>query len=115
MRGIQRSTSALAALLASTALAPPAWAQLSPYPLYRNLDENGVDLVRGDYILSLKEGSIGSGVAELPLIRTSGSASQHQWDRYTFDRSVSGSNVTIRIGMPGGFYEQFTGTASGTT
>jgi RHS repeat-associated protein len=102
------------ALLASTAMASPALAQLSPYPLYRNLDENGVDLVRGDFILTLKEGSIGSGDAELALIRTNGSASAHQWDKYTFDRTVSGTNVTIRIGMPGGFYEQFTGTASGT-
>lgn len=105
----------LAVLLASSALVSPAVAQISPYPLYRNLDENGVDVVRGDFLMSLKEGSIGSGQAELPLIRVAGIQSVHQWDQYTFTRTVNGTSATIRVGMPGGYYEEFTGTASGST
>ena len=114
MRFINASRLTVAALLASSALCAPALAQVGPYPLYRSLDENGVDLVRGDFLMSLKEGSIGSGKGELALIRTSGIQSDHQWDRYTFNRTVSGGSATIRVGMPGGYFEEFTGTTSGS-
>ena len=106
------------ALLATTsictlALPGAAQAQLAPYALYRSADENGVDLVRGDFSMMLKEGSIGSGVSELELIRTNMDSGHHQWDDYTFNRDVSGSTTTIRVGLPGGYFDKF--TVSGTT
>jgi hypothetical protein len=60
-------------LLTGTALcglaAAPAAAQA---PTFRNLDPNGVDLVKGDFLTSFPEGSIGSGEAELALLRMVG-------------------------------------------
>jgi RHS repeat-associated protein len=88
------------ALLAGTALcalaAAPAAAQS---PTYRHLDSNGVDLVRGDFLTSFPEGSIGSGEAELALLRmigatgTNGIPGSSQWDNIIFNIVPSGTYV----------------------
>lgn len=54
-------------LLASSALTAPALAQ--ELPRFNQVDSNGVDLVTGRFSFSLPEGSIGSGEAELALMR----------------------------------------------
>src|ERR1700755_3090411 len=62
-----RARALACALLAGTALAglaaAPAHAQAGK--LHRAPDANGVDLTWGDYVMRFKEGSIGSGEAEL--------------------------------------------------
>ncbi len=91
------------ALLAGTALcglaAEPAAAQTPP--AYRNFDSNGVDLVRGDYLLSFVEGSIGSGEAELALVRTAGSAAggPSHWDGIglSLTRPYAGGPATVTV------------------
>jgi RHS repeat-associated protein len=92
---------ALRALLAGTAYcglaAAPASAQTGP--TYRNLDSNGVDLVRGDFLTSFPEGSIGAGDAELALLRMlgatggSGTAGSSQWDHIVLSIVSSGTWV----------------------
>jgi len=90
------------ALLASSALAAPA----SANPIRRNWDENGVDLVTGDYQLNFTEATIGSGKAELPLIRVNNSADEFsQWDRIRL--TLSGSQY--RVSLPDGSDEVFQG------
>ncbi|HYE27783.1 MAG TPA: RHS repeat-associated core domain-containing protein [Allosphingosinicella sp.] len=80
-------TRALAcALLATTAYcgltAQPAAAQTARE--HRSLDANGVDLTWGDYLMRFTEGSIGSGEAELALVRTGvftpAASNGHEWD-----------------------------------
>jgi len=84
MRQFRLSAVIMGGLLGSTALAAPAWAQTTA-PTFRTLDDNGVDLVKGDFVIGLVEGSIGSGDAELVLRRTgAGTASTSQWDQFGF-------------------------------
>ena len=76
--------------------AEPAAAQASP--TYRNLDSNGVDLVRGDFLTSFVEGSIGSGEAELALLRMVGAigganSSGSQWDNILLNVDSTGATV----------------------
>jgi RHS repeat-associated protein len=49
-------------------LAAPAFAQSAP-PQHVDVDQNGVDLVSGNYVTSLTEGSIGSGEGAVSLTR----------------------------------------------
>ncbi|HEX8644636.1 MAG TPA: RHS repeat-associated core domain-containing protein [Allosphingosinicella sp.] len=87
------------ALLGGTALcglaSAPAAAQTSP--TFRNLDANGVDLVRGDFLTGFPEGSIGSGEAELALLRMlgatggSGTEGSSQWDHIALNLVSSGT------------------------
>jgi YD repeat-containing protein len=96
-----RARTLACALLAGTVYtavaAAPAEAQASP--TYRNLDSNGVDLVRGDFLTSFAEGSIGSGESELPLLRmlgatgSSGTSGSSQWDHILFNIASSGTYV----------------------
>ncbi|MEA3009018.1 MAG: hypothetical protein QOJ91_710, partial [Sphingomonadales bacterium] len=97
-----RAKALACALLAGTALcglAVPASAQTGP--TYRNLDSNGVDLVRGDFLTSFAEGSIGSGEAELALLRmlgatgNVGSPGSSQWDHILFNIVSSGTYVNF--------------------
>ena len=107
MRG-RLITIAVGALLALMTLSTPAHAQTQP--LYRNWDENGVDLVQGDFELSFEEGSIGSGPAELSLVRvTGGGQATSQWDRIFFEQTNPGGVLRTIIGLPHGRYEIFTG------
>ena len=106
-----RARTLACALLATTALASPALAQSSGQPAYRNFDTNGVDLVRGDFVLSFLEGSIGSDDAALPLIRRTGSAAggPSQWDGITFQMTTSGGTQTVTVTL-GNESETFTGS-----
>lgn len=50
------------ALLATTCIAAPAFAQATGGgTIYKNYDENGVDLTTGSYSLAVPIGSIGTG------------------------------------------------------
>ena len=103
------------ALLAGTAFcglaAAPAAAQTNP--TFRNLDANGVDLVRGDFITSFPEGSIGSGDAELALLRmlgatgTNGTNGSSQWDHMLLHVNSSGTYVDF-----GSRHDKFPGSES---
>ena len=62
---MRRSTWLVTGLLATSAFTTPTFAQSAADPSYRNWDENGVDLVRGDYQLQFNEGTIGSGQTEV--------------------------------------------------
>ncbi|HEX9947116.1 MAG TPA: hypothetical protein VGA98_06205, partial [Allosphingosinicella sp.] len=95
-----RARALACALLTGTALcglAAPASAQTSP--TYRNLDSNGVDLVKGDFLTSFAEGSIGSGDGELALLRmlgatgSNGTQGSSQWDHILFNIVSSGTYV----------------------
>jgi YD repeat-containing protein len=87
---------AFCVLLTSTFLSAPALAQR---PEFRHLDENGVDLVEGDFVTSIVEGSIGSGDAKLELRRmlgntgTNGTVGASQWDMILFNITPSGTYV----------------------
>ena len=95
-----RANALACALLAGTACcglaAAPAAAQVDS-PTYRNLDANGVDLVRGDFLTSFPEGSIGAGDAELVLLRMlgatggSGTEGSSQWDHIVLSLVSSGT------------------------
>jgi len=91
----------VAGLLATSALAAPAWSQ-SNSPTFRKLDANGVDLVQGDFITSFVEGSIGSGDAALILRRMIGAIGQagtqgtSSWDRIWF--TVTSVDKVVEFG-----------------
>jgi RHS repeat-associated protein len=96
-----RANALACALLAGTAFCGLAAASASAQtsPTYRNLDPNGVDLVRGDFLTSFAEGSIGSGQAELALLRmlgaigSNGTRGSSQWDHILFNLASSGTYV----------------------
>ncbi len=108
-------------LVASTMLGAgiattPAFAQAVAQ--HRNLDANGVDLTKGDFVMSFKEGSIGSGKAELPIIRRNAfSVAGSQWDALTFQRlqtPVGGGNKEdIEVTFAGQTFDLFTRTGGG--
>lgn len=103
----------VATSILAAGIAPPTTAQVREF---RNLDENGVDLTHGDFVLSFKEGSIGSGKAEISVVRRNGSLNSHtQWDKLTFERTVtpipSGISVVVTIGRDNSTYDRFTGTS----
>ena len=97
---------------AAIALAAPALAQTSDqYKEFRQLDENGVDLVHGDFILTFEEGSIGSRDAKLSLVRRGGGSQALDYDRLQFQRSVSytmqGTRAFVAISLPDGSFDSF--------
>lgn len=97
------------ALLSSTMFTSAALAQ-GGAP-YRNLDVNGVDLSRGDYLMQLTEGSIGSGRGRLSLVREYGYISGyngHHWD--SIQIYETGSSRGVSFGQQRN--ETFTGTNS---
>lgn len=109
-----RALSRLSILMASAAasgLAAPASAQT--VPLHRHLDANGVDLVRGDFLLEVPEGSIGSGSGELTLVRQVGlqAESKSRWDAISLqiDRAYPNGPETVLINL-GTRWERFTGS-----
>lgn len=61
------------ASILSAGYALPAVAQTTP-PLHVDVDENGVDLVSGNYVTSLTEGAIGSGEGKVAFTRTRGNS-----------------------------------------
>jgi RHS repeat-associated protein len=117
-----RARTLACALLSSTAIcgltAAPAQAQAQTTQQYRAPDANGVDLTHGDFLLSFVEGSIGSGDAQLALVRTSIGAENrlvhnptggHQWDNIYLTRSPKlGGGVSISVNR-GARHELFEG------
>ncbi|MET1112020.1 MAG: hypothetical protein ABWX67_10895, partial [Allosphingosinicella sp.] len=77
-------------------------AQAQGAPTFRTLDGNGVDLVKGDFLTSFPEGSIGSGEAELVLLRMvgaiggNGTRATSQWDHILF--SVTSTAAYVDFG-----------------
>ena len=70
----------LAALLATSALMAPSMARAAATPArFQTFDENGVDLVTGNYVAPFEEGSIGSGKGAVSIVRNSGGPDQ--WSR----------------------------------
>src|SRR5438309_2801396 len=115
--GTARRKAPLWALLATSACcglaASPAAAQTwTVQPGHRAVDGNGVDLVNGGFYLDFKEGSIGSGKAELALVRRNANVSQ--WDNIFLERTQSGSAATVTVTV-GRETETFTGTISSLT
>uniref|UniRef100_UPI000688D502 RHS repeat protein n=1 Tax=Sphingomonas sp. URHD0057 TaxID=1380389 RepID=UPI000688D502 len=100
------------ALFATTALATPAFATPSVVPLYRNWDENNVDVVRGDFRLNFEEAAIGSGKARLAIMRQRTDAGPFQWDKNNLVRN--GVSPTIKTYAPrlDGSYFHFTNLVS---
>lgn len=88
---------AFCALLTSTFLSAPAMAQTAPE--FRQADQNGVDLVQGDFLTSFAEGSIGSGQAALELLRVvgnsgfNGTTGMSQWDHILLNVVSSGTYI----------------------
>ena len=100
------------ALVASTALTAPAFAQ--GLPRFNQVDANGVDLFSNDFFFSIVEGSIGSGVGELTLQRNwAGGATgwTDNWSGVLYPRTTGG---TTQIVVEFGTYED-TFTVSGST
>ncbi|QAY77165.1 RHS repeat-associated core domain-containing protein [Sphingosinicella sp. BN140058] len=100
MTTTRRAGALSCALLATTMLADPSYAQTN-LPTFRHLDSNGVDVVGGDFVTSFKEGSIGTGQAELALLRMVGSIGSYsqrgtsQWDNIRLEKSSSGIRVVL--------------------
>jgi hypothetical protein len=107
-----RASAFACAFLASTALASPALAQITPIPappMIETVDGNGVDLSRGDLDLPGVSTSIGSGESGLAFSRSFTSTWRGDSTRGSVAPS-GGSDVTVTIGTSS---EDFTG--SGTT
>ena len=104
----------LCALMASTSLAAPAWAQTGRPSVYQHVDANGVDLVDGSFNMALTEGSIGSGPGAIALVRyeSAGGASDNLSVR--FQRSTSGDIASITLTF-GNRRESFSGAAAATS
>ena len=102
------------ALLTSTALVSPAFAQTTSLPpVYKNIDENGVDLTDGKFNLSLLEGSVGTGAGELALISEWGNWAADNFDR-RLSRSVATGSAVIDVFI-GSRRRRFTGSSSATS
>ncbi|HEY0625546.1 MAG TPA: RHS repeat-associated core domain-containing protein [Allosphingosinicella sp.] len=85
----------LCALLADTALSTAALAQ-SVQPAFRYVDENGVDLTHGDFVLNFTEATVGGGANALALVRRSVDSNGSQWDNISLtDHSGTTAQVLI--------------------
>lgn len=84
-------------LVISTALcsglAAPAFAQIVP-PIHTSVDDNGVDLISGNFVTTIVEGSIGSGEGAISLSRSRFGQSNwiSNWSGGLFTQTVNGSN-----------------------
>ena len=96
MRHVRFMALAICSLLACFAM--PSAAQAQTQPKFRTLDENGVDLVQGDLVVSFAEGSIGSGEGTLTLMRMISSPQStgvSQWDRISLVATPTTKSVTV--------------------
>jgi RHS repeat-associated protein len=100
------------ALLTTTSLTAPAIAQTAP-PRFSQIDENGVDLVTGDYTFSFTEGAIGQGEGAVALTSFGpGGNSRTQWSGLLYQRTVGGTpliyvefgNIAETFSISGGTY-----------
>ncbi|MES2054882.1 MAG: RHS repeat-associated core domain-containing protein [Pseudomonadota bacterium] len=114
IEGRRRTRLALLAMstILSSGLAVPAFGQSAP-PLYIDVDPNGVDLVGGNFVTTLTEGSIGSGEGGVSLSRTRNGTSNWitNWEGGLFSQTV-GSTTTVYI-LFGSASDAF--SASGST
>src|SRR5437764_329702 len=114
-----RAGTLVCALLTTTSLTAPAFAQTAQ--IHRQPDANGIDVTYGDSLVSAVEGSIGAGESELSLVRNgvwvaSGyNVNGHQWDRITFTETPhTGGTYTYGI-VIGTRYESFSSTGTSPT
>ncbi|MFN3726009.1 MAG: RHS repeat-associated core domain-containing protein [Allosphingosinicella sp.] len=107
-RNLLRAGALSCALLTTTALASPAFAQAAP--AYRSLDANGVDVTHGDSVLSFTEASIGSGPGRLTLDRIRGGLrGGSSWDMIVLRRTIDAvGNVEVTIER-GTTWDKFSG------
>jgi len=112
MTGLRNTIGLLGALLASTAFSSPAFAQAQgTSTIFKQLDENGVDVSSGDYNLAIPLGSLGQG--RLSLVEYLSGSHGYNLSLY-FHRLESGSNVTLSV-ITGASREEFTGLKTATT
>ncbi|MBA3512325.1 RHS repeat-associated core domain-containing protein [Sphingomonas sp.] len=104
---------AACALLATTALASPAFAQTAPAPRFVHIDDNGVDLTSGLVSLEIDEGGIGSGEGAVRMKRLWAQSARwvDNWSGGLY-RGTSGSVTKMYVRI-GGISDTFAG--SGTT
>jgi len=114
MNGPARRAAMLCALMTSTALAAPAFAQGGQPSIYQHVDSNGVDLVDGSFNMALTEGTIGSGPGAIALVRYQGVAGESDNLSVRFQRTVTGGNATISL-VFGNRRETFVGSANATS
>lgn len=92
-------------------LAAPAFAQIAP-PIHTSVDANGVDLISGNYVTTITEGSIGSGPGAVSLLRAR--MGQSDWvDNWTgglFQQTTNGTTTVYAI--QGSTAEAFTQNGS---
>lgn len=103
------------ALLATTCLSAPALAQSAATPpAFVAIDENGVDLVTGQFTFEMTEGSIGAGVGALEMKRIFGASGWR--DNVSGDLRLipDGGSQAVVITF-GDISEKFTPTGSGWT
>ncbi len=113
MKGLVR-TALLGSTILCGGLAAPAFAQSGEPSIYKNVDENGVDLTDGSFNFALTEGVIGSAEGALALERYIGSSGFSDNLSIRFSRRESGGTATISI-IAGNSRESFSGAASATT
>ncbi|HET8726342.1 MAG TPA: RHS repeat-associated core domain-containing protein [Alphaproteobacteria bacterium] len=94
------------ALLATTALAAPAFAAPTRF---QTIDGNGVDLVSGTYVAPFVEGVIGSGKGAVSIVRNSGGPDQ--WSGVLYRTTIGG--VSTMVAQFGPIADTF--TLSGST
>lgn len=112
MARLNTTTGLLGALLASTAFASPAFAQAQgTTTIFKQVDENGVDVSSGAYELAIPLGSLGQG--RLSLVEHLSGSQGYNLSSY-FSRSESGSNVTFSV-TTGALREEFTGLKTATS
>lgn len=94
---IRRRHILIATTILCSGLASPVRAQDSKPPRYENIDANGVDLVTGEFTLTVPNGSIGSGDEQLTLVQY---LRNLRWrDNWTFEfQQTSSGGVTIGFG-----------------
>jgi hypothetical protein len=102
------------ALLASTSLAAPAFAQNGQPSIHKNIDDQGVDLTDGSFNFSLVEGSIGAGKGAIALVRSFGAGGERDNLSVRFFRSVLNGTASISL-IFGNSREEFSGAASATS
>lgn len=105
------------AAAAVTMGAMPVAAQMGT-PAHRSFDENGVDVVSGQYRFSFVEGSVGSGPAQLTLERRTGAIGGRpsQWDGISLylTRNLSTGVETVYVWIDG-IEHRFTGSSGSYT
>lgn len=98
----------LATLLFTSALTAPALAQ--QLQSYTQIDGNGVDLLTGQFYFSMTEGTIGSGLAELALVRNWAGPANGWTDNWT---GILYTSYTGSIVVEFGTYADTFGYAGG--